>query len=80
MLITLCNVSYMNFYEVISVTTTKTLSRHLKFIVAEANCVFAWFTRAYGSIFGKVCAKDYGQMDGWAGFQTDLWMRDRAFY
>ena len=38
MLITLCNVSYMNFYEVISVTTTKTLSRHSKFIGSEANC------------------------------------------
>ena len=72
MLITLCNVSYMNFYEVISVTTTKTLSRHSKFIVSLPNFLEAWFARAYGSVFGKVCAKDYGQMDGWAGFQTDL--------
>ena len=46
----------------------------------KPNCFVAWFARAYGSVFGKVCAKDYGQMDGWAGFQTDLWMRDRAFY
>ena len=70
----------MNFYEVISVTTTKTLSRHSKFIVSEAKFYLPWFSRAYGSVFGKVCAKDYGQMDEWAGFHTDLWMRDRAFY
>ena len=46
----------------------------------KPNFYLPWFSRAYGSVFGKVCAKDYGQMDEWAGFHTDLWMRDRAFY
>ena len=68
------------FYEEISVTTFITLSHHSKFIGSKANHSFARLTRTFGSVFGQVCTKDYGHMDGWTDLQMALWMRDRAFY